>query len=242
MGWSENLGNRVLTAAATAPVNPNQGDLFFDTDDDQLYQWTGAAWVRVGYAVQAAAPATPDQGDGWYDTDDDRFYFFDGTNWRLRGSNVSDDRKRTGGHLTTLNNGAWTDLNPGWDGAEAQDLTLTTVEIGDEIAVDVAGLWGSQAAAKYFDVWSVVSGTVTNALSESGGAAGQGHLPWRGMQSALTTLGGTLFYRLLAGDIDPSGNLNLRLRFRTTPAGNNTLYADGDISLAFWARNLGPVT
>ncbi len=36
------------TASADPPASPNQGDTYFDTDDNTLYVWDGTSWIAVG--------------------------------------------------------------------------------------------------------------------------------------------------------------------------------------------------
>jgi len=89
-----------------APQNASEGDLWFDTDDDnKVYRYTGGAWIEVrdqgiqqALADAANAQATADGkivsyyqpdpptgqavGDLWFDTDsDNRVYRWDGTAW-----------------------------------------------------------------------------------------------------------------------------------------------------------------
>jgi hypothetical protein len=40
--------NMVLHKGAGFPANPVEGQLFYRTDDDKVYKYTGAAWVEVG--------------------------------------------------------------------------------------------------------------------------------------------------------------------------------------------------
>jgi len=89
-----------------APQNASEGDLWFDTDNDnKVYRYTGGVWVEVrdqgiqqALADAANAQATADGkivsyyqpdpptgqavGDLWFDTDsDNRVYRWDGTAW-----------------------------------------------------------------------------------------------------------------------------------------------------------------
>ena len=58
------------------PSEPNVGDLFWDTDLDQLVIWNGSAWEPVGSGGSVTVPngatgdrpASPEVGDLYWDT------------------------------------------------------------------------------------------------------------------------------------------------------------------------------
>lgn len=72
------IGTRIrLPRMADAPSAPLEADLYYNTTDDKIYVYTGAAWVEVGSGggsgiyYQSSAPATPEDGDIWIDSDDE---------------------------------------------------------------------------------------------------------------------------------------------------------------------------
>jgi hypothetical protein len=91
--------------AATAPATHDPGDLWVDSDDKQLYRWSGSAWVSIqdsGIAealsdasnaqatadgkivsfYQTTAPTATSVGDLWIDTDDgNKLYRWSGSAW-----------------------------------------------------------------------------------------------------------------------------------------------------------------
>ena len=80
------------TTSPTPPVNPQNGDQWYDTSSDTVYEWvtdgTSAFWVdklgtatTVTYTTSATPPAAPKSGDYWYDTSTDTLYtrVYDGT-------------------------------------------------------------------------------------------------------------------------------------------------------------------
>lgn len=91
--------------AANEPIANGVGDLWIDTDDNQLYRWTGSTWSSVqdqsisqaltdaalaqstadGKIVTfyaTSAPTADGIGDIWFDTDDEnRPYRWDGGSW-----------------------------------------------------------------------------------------------------------------------------------------------------------------
>ncbi len=73
------LLNKVnLPRYSSAPSTPSEADLYYNTSDDKIYVYTGAAWVEVGSGAggsgvyyQSSAPASPNDGDIWIDSDDE---------------------------------------------------------------------------------------------------------------------------------------------------------------------------
>lgn len=72
--------NTHIYAQATAPITAIEGDLWFDTDDDNtIYRWTSGSWTSVkdgGIAgkittfFQDGIPTSLSAGDLWFDTND----------------------------------------------------------------------------------------------------------------------------------------------------------------------------
>ena len=73
------LLNKVnLPRYSSAPSTPSEADLYYNTSDDKIYVYTGAAWVEVGSGAggsgvyyQSDAPVSPNDGDIWIDSDDE---------------------------------------------------------------------------------------------------------------------------------------------------------------------------
>ena len=77
-------------AASTAPVNPVEGQLWYDNTlgVDQLKLWDGTTWVAAGGLKKAnLAPDAANSviGDLWVDTDNQQLYLFAGSGWVLVG-------------------------------------------------------------------------------------------------------------------------------------------------------------
>ena len=73
------LLNKVnLPRYSSAPSTPSEADLYYNTSDDKIYVYTGAAWVEVGSGAggsgvfyQSSEPSSPSNGDIWIDSDDE---------------------------------------------------------------------------------------------------------------------------------------------------------------------------
>ena len=73
------LLNKVnLPRYSSAPSTPSEADLYYNTSDDKIYVYNGAAWVEVGSGAggseiyyQSGAPSSPSDGDIWIDSDDE---------------------------------------------------------------------------------------------------------------------------------------------------------------------------
>lgn len=77
-------------AAPNAPVNPVEGQLWYDNSlgVDQLKLWDGTTWVAAGGLKKAnLAPDAANSviGDLWVDTDNQQLYLFAGSSWVLVG-------------------------------------------------------------------------------------------------------------------------------------------------------------
>jgi len=136
----------------------------------------------------------------------------------------------------TLNNTSWTDVDTGLD------LTLAAAA-GDVIEVGLSALAGSDAVDGYLDAVTVVSGTATNSFATGGtlpSGSHQGVMAWRGSSNTTASLGGSVWYKLVSGDVSSSAVV-LRLRYRTSTATNKILFGSTVTPLVFTARNHGPV-
>lgn len=141
-------------------------------------------------------------------------------------------RVRTAGNLT-LNNTAWTDLNPGWDGAAAQDISLPAAA-GDWIEASIDVVYDSAAVNAYLNIVAQTSG---NGFTTTAGT-GAGIPGLTGFASVSGAQASTFHYQVVAGDI-AGGLIALRIRYRTSAAVAKTLAAISDQQFTFAAKNLG---
>jgi hypothetical protein len=146
--------------------------------------------------------------------------------------------KRTAGDLT-LNGTSWADLPTiGTTG----DLTLNATA-GDVVEVSISALWGAESPDGFLDFVTIVAGSPVNAFGIDGtpNNSSSGIVAWRGIGSRYDMPSGSFYRTLVSGDIS-GGTVTLRLRCKTGSASNRTLFASTNITLEYWARNLGPVT
>jgi hypothetical protein len=73
--WVDFIGHQ----GSSAPESPSQGQLYWDTDDETWYRWSGSAWIQVSGSGQAVGgsgtvfvlgnqdtpPSTPSDGDAY---------------------------------------------------------------------------------------------------------------------------------------------------------------------------------
>ena len=135
----------------------------------------------------------------------------------------------------TLNSTAWANVST------ATDLTLAA-SAGDVVQVSLSTLLGNEAVDLFLDAVTLVGAVVTNSFATAGAvdASGQGIMGWRGTGTVFTSVGGSLFYKLVAGDVS-GGNVVIRLRYRGGSASNKTMFATSSVRTTFSARNHGPV-
>lgn len=93
--WDE-VSGAGITVSATAPVSPDEGDLWFHSELGSTFVWyvdtDGGQWVEIGAgsgptaaAVSTTAPASAEQGQLWFDSETGNLYFWyvdvDGGQW-----------------------------------------------------------------------------------------------------------------------------------------------------------------
>lgn len=81
-------------ASATAPVNPTEGQIWFNNDPQvgQLLIWDGSDWKAASGVQKSPVQPGVDQskvGELWVDTVNQQLYVFSGTDWILVGPNFS---------------------------------------------------------------------------------------------------------------------------------------------------------
>lgn len=136
-------------------------------------------------------------------------------------------RKQSNGGTYNLSSTSFVDLD------NALDINLPA-QVGDQIEVQAAGLWGNQSIDGFLDVQIVNSGTTLSGGSVAGLRCWFG---WTGQLSPIS--GGMLSAPLVANDIDVNGIVKLRLRCRIGSAGTKQLFADAANPFTWWAKNLG---
>lgn len=102
---NENLVKLLENSSSTsAPVAPLRGEIWFDTNTNQLKVYDGSTFKPTGGAkAQANAPSSPSTGDLWADTDDDQLYLWTGTTWQLVGPVYSKGQTLSGFKIETIN-------------------------------------------------------------------------------------------------------------------------------------------
>lgn len=79
-------------SSATAPVNPVEGQLWYDTTEESLFIWDNTNWKAASNIQRSGSepPATSSKnGELWVDTVSQQLYIFSGTRWILVGPNFS---------------------------------------------------------------------------------------------------------------------------------------------------------
>lgn len=81
-------------ASSTAPVNPTEGQLWFNTDPavSSLLLWDGSSWKAASGVQKSLVQPGTDQskvGELWVDTINQQLFVFSGTDWILVGPNFS---------------------------------------------------------------------------------------------------------------------------------------------------------
>jgi hypothetical protein len=101
---NENLVKLLENAASTsAPTAPLKGELWFDTNTNQLKVYDGTSFKPTGGSkAQSSQPTSPSAGDQWLDTDDDQVYVYTGSEWLLVGPVYTSGQTLSGWKIETL--------------------------------------------------------------------------------------------------------------------------------------------
>jgi hypothetical protein len=96
------LENSASTASPSAPL---RGELWFDTNTNQLKVYDGTSFKPTGGAKsQSAEPTGASAGDLWIDSDDEQLYFRTSTStWQLVGPVFSKGQTLSGWKIETIN-------------------------------------------------------------------------------------------------------------------------------------------
>ena len=249
---------QTVTTAQRTALTPTVGQCVWDSDLRQLMVFMNASggntWQPIGNRLVCASttrPSSPFEGQQIYETDSNKTLTYNGSTWieesdldwlPATGSyaNRYAAAKRSSGDLT-LNSTVWANVDTGLD----LNLNASTGDV-IEYVPSLVGPNGYNVAL-YFDVATIVSGSVVNAFSTEGAQnnALYGVSGWYFTNSVsanvYATVSGSIFYTLQSGDIS-SGTVTLRFRYRTDTATNRVIYASTNFPLKVWARNHGPVT
>lgn len=220
------------TISAADATNPRY-DLIMARVRDAEYSGATRAWdILVKTGTPAASPAVPggeanslNLGVVLVGAGVTSITTANITDYRVRADRLGYTKvRRTAGNYT-LNSASWANVDTGLD------LTLAAAA-GDVIEYAINGLWGNEAVAVALDVECTASGT-------KWGGGGTGLVGWRGPVSVENPVSGSAFRTLVAADVS-SGNVVLRLKYKTDSAANKTLYGTTNEPLDLVARNLGP--
>ncbi len=111
-GLNENLVKLLENSAGTgAPSAPLRGELWFDTNTNQIKVYDGSSFKPTGGSKTAnTAPSSPSVGDLWTHTDDDQVFVYTGdsrshqanSGWELVGPVFTAGQTRSGWQIETL--------------------------------------------------------------------------------------------------------------------------------------------
>ena len=107
-GFGEGLNENLVkllenTASTSAPTAPLRGQLWMDTNTNQLKVYDGSSFKPTGGAkAQASEPTSASAGDLWIDTDDDQVYVYTGSAWLLVGPVYTSGQTLSGWKIETL--------------------------------------------------------------------------------------------------------------------------------------------
>lgn len=90
-------------ANTSAPSNPLEGQLWYDTQDARLKIYDGSSFRAAGApTVSATRPTNPVAGDLWIDNSQKRLSMYDGSVWTLVGPEYNATQGKTGLEAVTM--------------------------------------------------------------------------------------------------------------------------------------------
>lgn len=103
-GLNENLVKLLENSASTsAPTAPLKGEIWFDTNTNQIKVYDGTAFKPTGGAKsQSTEPTSASAGDLWHDSDDDQIYFYTGSAFQLLGPVFTKGQTLSGWKIETV--------------------------------------------------------------------------------------------------------------------------------------------
>ena len=94
------------SANATAPLAPLTGQLWYDSANNTLQVYKGAAgWKNIGGSTAQASPGPSNNsvGDLWFDTTNQQLKAWTGGSWLVIGPNFTSSQGQTGAFAETIN-------------------------------------------------------------------------------------------------------------------------------------------
>jgi hypothetical protein len=103
-GLNENLVKLLENAASTsAPSAPLRGELWFDTNTNQIKVYDGTSFKPTGGSKsQGSEPSSPSAGDFWHDSTNDQVYVYTGSAFLLVGPVYTAGQTLSGWKIETL--------------------------------------------------------------------------------------------------------------------------------------------
>ncbi len=103
-GLNENLIKLLENAASTsAPTAPLRGELWFDTNTNQIKVYDGTSFKPTGGSKsEGSAPSSPSAGDFWHDSTNDQVYVYTGSAFLLVGPVYTAGQTLSGWKIETL--------------------------------------------------------------------------------------------------------------------------------------------
>ena len=186
----------------TAPANPVEGQLWYDTTDgsEQLKVYDGTQWIASGGLKKASnAPEASNSltGDLWVDTDNQQLYLYTGSGWTLVGPNYSGGLS-TGVTATSIR------------GQDNIDYTALKVEINQEpVAIISTDTFTPRAQINGFD--QINPGINLSTADITGDGAARFYGPAEQAESLVVAGQKVLARNFLRGDVASTTTEQLRV-------------------------------
>ena len=89
-------------ASTSAPGNPLQGQLWWDTGDERMKVYDGSTFKAAGGPIVSSQQPDMVAGDLWIDNENNKLYFYDGTDLVLVGPDYDSGQGKTGFEVSSV--------------------------------------------------------------------------------------------------------------------------------------------
>jgi hypothetical protein len=198
-----------------APVTPDNGQLWYDTEDARIFVWTGTEWADASpdagnptVITSDSAPGAPQDGDLWFRTSDGRMYVYydDGASSQWVDANPATGASNWNYDGTTLTPGtAGTDVDLGTGSLSANSADIGSGNI--TLNADGTAVYNTPTNSSLQMTYGDINGSVQSIVQlndNTGATASQ----WRPDQF---WIGGTTASPNITLNADGSANFNAQI-------------------------------
>ncbi len=133
-------GASSIQRGGSNPGSGSEGDIFYNTSNNQIYFHDGSSWVEISNSVTVTTPpGSPDAGDTYYNTSSNEYFYYDGDSWEVLGGGKWEEGTTLGTIYYTGGNVGIGTSNPSFKLTIVGDATASWVSAAALLADTSAG-------------------------------------------------------------------------------------------------------